>query len=443
MNIHELNNKDKKKKNTTSYMNMNDIVERKKETIPSINSNTEYHDTTTIEIHSNNKDENNFSIISEQETTTKIPIEIQITPEENQEELEYKVIESIERIIKTDLYELENIKFKLEVLNEIKNQEFETTEIERLKEELEYIIKKFEEVKNKYKNLEINSNTELQIDENEIYNLVNEYKERVTSEKSENLISEVNKQIKQIEEYVSVIDILIHVGNEKDNLETELDEKLEELQIRDDEFDKLQLEYTNIQTMNDEIEAFTKEQDKIIKELQYKIEHTETITKSIEIQTEMVTNFSKIINAIIMFEAAKKIPATPAGMIIKTNLILGAISSMSQLIEIKETKKEVINVSYTDYVIDIENNISSVHSMVNYIDKAQKNIEKISYTFKKECEEYRDSIPEYNTFLKKIEYMNKTLTEQKDIANKHKDEFDKVLEKNNDKVKKLEALKAA
>ena len=162
------------------------------------------------------------------------------------------------------MYELENIKFKLEVLNEIKNQEFETTEIERLKEELEYIIKKFEEVKNKYKNLEINSNTELQIDENEIYNLVNEYKERVASEKSENLISEVNKQIKQIEEYVSVIDILIHVGNEKDNLETELDEKLEELQIRDDEFDKLQLEYTNIQTMNDEIEAFTKEQDKII-----------------------------------------------------------------------------------------------------------------------------------------------------------------------------------
>ena len=451
MDIFELRNNKKKNEKKEPEINIeikNDLPKEKQPTVyigDEVKTVEEHEETKSIETSSSSIGENKFTIVEEEETTLEVPVEIETTLEEetNEDELELKVIKSIERVIKTDLYELENIKFKLEVLNNAQDEEIDTKEVEKLKDELEYLLGIFEEIKKKYNNIPFDSNSELQINDDEIYTLVNEYKASLAEKQDDNLISQINSEIKEIEEYVSVIETLLYVEKETDTLEETIDEKCEKFGIRDEEFDKLQKEYANIEAINENIEDFTKRQDNIIKDLNYKIEHSENISRRIETQSEIVTNFSKLIEAALMYQMAKKIPSTPAGMILKTGLMIGAATAITELVQVKEKQKEVIEVSYTDYVKDIQNNIANVDSMISSIDKAKSDIEAISYTFKKECEEYASLIPEYDKLLKNIDSMSKTLTEQKDIAKKHKTEFDKVLEKNNQKVKKLEELKTS
>lgn len=443
-------NKDIKKENNISIDTP--IKEEKVRVIPTPpTSNVEEKQTVDKE-EIRNKENNDVTIdttiIKEKETESKEEI---LTPQTSKEvdefeesiedpELEISVINAIERIIRVDQHELDNIKFEIDVISQKTEEEFEIKEVELLKEKLEDLLRKFEKIKKRYENALNKPKKNYEIDEEIIYKMLKEYKISI-SDKEVIKTEEINNDIKVINEYIGVIETILLVEKNIDKVKKDTDEKKESLNIRDDDFELLKKEYENTEKVEKDIESFTKAQDKILKDLQYKINNSEKISKRIETESRRTLDLSKFMEATILYTASKKIPPTPTGMILKTSLILSAFSAMTNIVNVEERQKEVISVSYTDYFNSIKQSINDVDSIIAQIDKAQDGISALKEKFKKDLEEYEGLIPEYSKLINNIDNMAKKLNEQKDIATENKKEFDKTLVKNNTKVKRLEALK--
>ena len=380
--------------------------------------------------------------IDPEEIVDKIPEEVILEDEINlEEELELKIIDALETILKEDLYELEELEYEFKLLNEKQETEVDYEEIEKLKEELQELLKKFELIKEKY-DIYQNSDKEnyIDLDDEFIYDLILEYKKE-TQENT--LIQQINDQVEKIEEYIGVIEKIIEIETDTDELDKELDEKLEKFEIRDEEFEKLKMEYENIEDINKLIDTFNRKQEEIMKDLDSKVNAAEDITRRVETTTSYITNFNRLIQMALLISVSKRIPPTPTGIILKTNLMLGAINAAAHFITTRENTREIVRVNYPNYENEIKNAAESTTTAITQIDDAFISIDAIREKFKNECEEYKDQIEEYDKLLKNLDNVERELKEKQKIAKKYNKKFNKILHINKEKVKRKEELETA
>lgn len=439
--------------------NENIDIELEEASIKTKNENPHFQNTSISDETKKDEESETKTVVTTEETEDeKIElIQIKIAPEEIEkqipedifldeenkveEEIELKIVDAIETLLKEDLYKLEELEYEFKVLNEKQDEEVEYEEIEKLKEELEELLRKFEIIKQRYEIYEESDKKNyIDLDDDLIYDLIIEYKKET---EDNTLIEKINDQVEKIEEYIGIIEKIIDIEKSTDDLEEELDEKLEKFEIRDEEFENLKIEYENVEDINELVDTFNRKQDEIIKDLEYKIETSEEITKKIENTTNYITNFNRLIQMAILISVSKKIPPTPTGNILKTSLMLSAINAAAHFITKKETSKLVTKVKYTDYSKSIRNAVNDTNSIITKIDSAFLDIEAIRETFKKECEEYKEQIEEYDKLIKNLDKVEKELKEKQQIAKKYNKKFNKILHINNQKVKRLEELKAS
>ena len=359
-------------------------------------------------------------------------------PDENEEALEKSVIDALERIIREDINELEQIQYELEVLKQQEEDEALTKEVEKIKKRLEDLISKFEKIRDIYYK-SISEEDLTKIDDDELYKLVTEYKENY-KDGTHNVMEIVETELRVVESYVSLIEQISDLEKEKDKLDNKIDEKLDKFQIRDDEFEEMKKDYENIEEINTTIESFNNEQDKILKELEDKMKRSENASTKVERTVSMVPHLNRLIQAAIMISISRRIPPTPHGNLIKAGLMIGAINMAAHFITREESEKQITTIKYQDFSKDLKEIGNDIDDIVLKIDDAFNNIALIKENFKKNCEEYKGLIPEYDEFMKKMDKIEKELKEKQDIAKKHSKDFDEMLEKNNAKVKRLEKL---
>lgn len=444
-------NKDKKRKteDNLTYVNENNNI---KEEVPSISiKSSEKEKETTIDTEkqvidqSKNDNDKSFSISEVTEIKTEeheiIP-EVKIIPledkdeKEDSNELELSIIDAVEKIIKEDIYELEKIEYELEVLKEKEDKEENVEEVQKLKEELQELIKKLEQIKEKYEYLPYDSNLSLLIDDEYIYSLVSEYKDTMKDEK---IVESINSDIRKIEEYISIIDKIINIEKEEENLDKLIDEKMDDLDIRDLEFEKMKEDYTDIEAIDKYIQDFSYDQEKIINELNRKIQDSISIQTKIEKEINLVPQFNKLIEAALLIAASKKLPPTLGGNLMKANLMVNAIFIASNFIKTEEKEKKITIVKYSDYSKDIIYSINATSEATTNINKALINIKDMQELFKKEC--YGANIPEYDEFMKNMINLEKELREKRSIINKYNKDFNYMLIDHNVKIKRLEEMK--
>lgn len=442
--------KDKKRKieDDLTYVNENNNI---KEDVPSISiKSSEKEKETTIDTEkqvieqSKNNNVKSFSISELTEIKTEeheiIP-EVKIIPLEEEkkeisDELELSIIDAIEKIIKEDIYELEKIEYELEVLKEKEDKEENVEEVQKLKEELQELIKKLEQIKEKYEYLPYDSNLSLLIDDEYIYSLVSEYKDTMKDEK---IVESINSDIRKIEEYISIIDKIINIEKEEEKLDKLIDEKMDDLDIRDLEFEKMKEDYTDIEAIDKYIQDFSYDQEKIINELNRKIQDSISIQTKIEKEINLVPQFNKLIEAALLIAVSKKLPPTLGGNLMKANLMVNAIFIASNFIKTEEKEKKITIVKYSDYSKDIIYSINATSEATTNINKALINIKDMQELFKKEC--YEANIPEYDEFMKNMINLEKELREKRSIINKYNKDFNYMLTDHNVKIKRLEEMK--
>ena len=344
-------------------------------------------------------------------------------------------LDEMEIMIKKNYYELENIKYELQIIKIEKDNEVETKKIDELTQKLIELMKRLEELKKDFFNKNYKDLYKGYTSDEYINRLINEYKLAI----KENDVNNASiLQVKQIEEYINIINEIINVEIETDKEKEELDIKKEELDIRDTDFDKLKDDYKDIDKINDYVDKFVKEQDYIISDIEYKVKNSTNITKNVEYKTELVVNYSKILTSTLLLATTNIIPQTRRGNLLKLGLIVGAIGNLSSVVKprLKENKT-ITKVTYTDYGREIESKIDSLDNVTLTINKAITDINDLRQTFEKEFKEYANLIPEYKDMIIKLSTIEKDLIVKKGLIKDYNQRLDTTLNKNNVKIKSL------
>lgn len=381
------------------------------------------NDEKPIEKENKKKNEINKIFINEETVLNDVTIDID-------------TLDEIEKMLIKNYNEIQAIKYELDLLEKQEDDTHTKYEIEILLEELKLIIKKFEQIKKDFYSSNFEEIYNHSDDNNYIGLLINEYKNAV---KNNELSEDVINGIKQIEEYITLINDIIEVETKKDDVEKKLDDKKEKLGIRDNEFEDMKIEYSNIEKMNNYIDGFSNEYNIIIKDIENKVAKSEEIKKTAEYKSELVVNHNRLLISTLLLAATPAIPFTRGGNLLKMGLMMSAIGGISSSFRVRTKESKVTTqINFTDYAKEIQTSINSVQDMSLMIDKTRLDIKNIREEFIREFGEYINQIPEYYDLISNLDKIEKDLLVKASIAKEYDQKLEDVLEQNNVKVKRLE-----
>ena len=246
-------------------------------------------------------------------------------------------------------------------------------------------------------------------------------------------------QIKQINEYVNIINEIINIENRANTLNNQLDDKKRKIVGNEKDFEKFESHVDDIEKTNNYIASFAKTQEQILKNIESKLSESEKVTKTIKYKNELVLNYSKLFNATLLTAVTPLIPATKGGFLIRTGLMICAITNLARLYSVKIKGKETsVNVNYIDYEKDIKKNINNVDDMTLMISNALIDLKYLKKTFSKDFGEYSNLIPEYYDMLIKLNDIEKDLLIKESMAKEYNNKLNESLNNNNVKIKRIE-----
>ena len=351
--------------------------------------------------------------------------------------LKASIVEELNRILQEDVKDLNDIHYKLKVLENYDKDAVLVEEVEHLQKELQELIKRFEEIKKKYdidyynislKDLDL-------INELEIGSIIENY---ISEGKNGHLDENIFGPIIEIKVFINILNGIIDIEKDKDSVEENLEGKLDTYKIRDEEFEKLQDNFANVEKINDEIEKYRYKANSIIDEINNKLADNVNVEKSIKSTTSIVPDINRILGATALMASSNLIPPTPTGRLFKVSLFITAAHMLATSFR-KETKeKEITHITVTDYSKFIEKNLNNISSALNDIGNALDEINYVKDTFEKEFSSFRYQIPEYDKFIENIFSIEKELSKNQVVIRGYSDEVEKALEINNQKVKTYE-----
>lgn len=374
-----------------------------------------------------------FPVVEEVDLSNKDNVDTLEKPEL----LQISIIEEIDNLLRNDAYDLRDIKYRIEVLNQQEKDEVLLENIEKIQKELEDLIRRFDEIKKKYEYAYSNISIK-DIDMINDLNLGFSISDYIVNGKEGLDNSTTLDQIHEIEEFIDIINNIIEIEKQKDMVQESVDNKLIDYSIRDEEFDKLQDQYANVEGINAALDKYNLDIDAMLKTLNEKIANSEEITRRIEVTTEIVPDLNRIMQATILLASSKMVPPTPAGNLFRATLFISAAHMLATAFTPRTEEREIVRTTVTDYSKDILNSKDSIKDVLGNIEDAFSKISYMKDTFEKEFSEFKNQIPEYDELIKNIFSIEKELTRQQTIAYDYSNRFDQALAINNEKVKKLE-----
>lgn len=351
--------------------------------------------------------------------------------------IQASIIQELNRLLEEDVKDLNDIHYKLKVIENYDKDAVLVDEVERLQKELQELIKRFEEIKKKYdinyydislKDLDL-------IDDLEVGNMIENY---ISEGKNGNFDESIFGPITQIKAYINIINGIIGIDKDKDIVEENLEEKLDTYKIRDDEFEKLQDNFADVEKINDETTKYQYKVNAIIDEINSKLANNVDIEKSIKSTTSVVPNINRILGATALMASSTLIPPTPTGRLFKASLFVVAAHMLATSFQRETQEKEITHIMVTDYSKSIEKNRDNINLALSDIAGALDEITYMKDTFEKEFAPFRNQIPEYDKFIENIFSIEKELSKNQVVIRDYSDEVERSLEINNQKIKTYE-----
>ena len=374
-----------------------------------------------------------FPVVEEVDLSNKDNVDTLEKPEL----LQVSIIEEIDNLLRNDAYDLKDIKYQIEVLNQQEKDEVLLENVEKIQKELEELIKRFEEIKKKYE-YAYSHITVKDIDMINDLNLGSTISDYIVNGKEGLDNTTTLDQIHEIEEYIDIINNIIEIEKQKDIVKESIDGKLVEYSIRDEDFIKLQDQYADVESINSALDKYNVDIDTTLKIINEKIANSTEITRRIEVTTDIVPDVNRMMQATFLLASSKMIPPTPAGHLLRASLFISAAHMMATAFTPRTEEREIVKTTVTDYSKDIINSKDSIKDVLGNIEDAFSKIGYMKNTFEKDFSEFKDQIPEYDELIKNIFSIEKELERQRSIAYDYSNKFDKALALNNEKVKKLE-----
>ncbi len=335
-----------------------------------------------------------------------------------------EILNKYERKLKDIRSDLKKLEFEYFLIQEEVNDLYRKKEAEELLNKLNIIIKKIEELKEKIKIDNLDS-----YDEKYIESLVNEYILEFNDKK-------VVKEIKDSDLYILIAEKLNELDSEKDRLSLKVTTRKEQLAVDEEKLKDLTEKYYNFKNINETLLEMQYEQEYILRNLEEKVKNStseiEKVTYEVKVMNKESNKLLKKMALFSMLQGARssKVMATMTAYFLYL---------MKKVEKPKLERKTYKKIKVEDYSLDIESSISKIESTVNLLNTTTTTLKKTIKTFKKDYEEYFDILPECGALLSNLNKVLDSLQEKEYELNKIKEQQKKLLDKNNQKVKKIRA----
>ena len=349
--------------------------------------------------------------------------------------IEVVVFEELDTMLSKDYNSLKELNLEVEVLNDIDKDNALTKEAKNLEDEFIHLFNRLKELFKKYDNIykDLDYCKLKKIDTEYIKYLINDYSSFLDKYTLKKIISPAI-----LEEYIDIINTLINLDKKKNNLEEKIEEKKEKHNIDNIAFSKMKNEYVKLETINDNVSLKNKDIEKELKKINDLIKNSESIKETVEYKKKLSFSLNKVIKGNILLSVSNMFPPTKKGNILRIGFMIMGINNLKNVIKEQEVKEIKNHYDVIDYSKKIENNIYNINDLVENIDDACKNIDEIRKKIKNEFKHYIDKIDDVKDLLININKLEKELNIKKEIALNYNNEFQKTLNENNEKVKKLD-----
>lgn len=332
-----------------------------------------------------------------------------------------KLIEEYEKRLKEIRYELRNLTYEYPNIEKEKEKARCSKQTEELIDRLNLVIKKLEQLQARIKIEDIN-----QYEDPYLYQLIQEYMQEFDNK---NWVS----QIKNSDLYLLLSEKLQEIEQEKEKLKRELLEKKERQDSKEQKLQEIKNKYDHFEDIDRHLREFQEHQKKIISNMENDIKNSIKTYEKVQTQMIELDNESKKLLELIalqmMIPKLKGVKTMIGATIIYMHFMRKFLSP-----DIKTKKYQLIQVE--DYSKTIENSLYEIDKTSLDLKNISQRLREMLIDFKREYQEYIDTIPECRNLLQNLEKVQDHLSEKEYELTKLKQKQEKNLQVNNEKVKK-------
>lgn len=319
--------------------------------------------------------------------------------------LNNQIVNKIKKRLVKYLDEIEILESELCVINTLSKDETTIEELNKTKDKINTLINKINSLKEKYKLIKNYVDDEIFIDDKDDFldEDIDYLKQLATSVEIGKNKSAINK-IKEYKLLSVELDVIETKVKDLNNIK---EKTKEELNLRDDNYQKLLNTYINNQTITEQCQKMMAEQEKTLSNI--KVDDieviTNTTTKLVGIGEVFRSGLKYIGSVINPFKYTKN--GIAQSTILAKNLLNNAINNMHM-----ETKTK-ISYQTTDYSYEIDRCLNELEYVSRTIDKSLEDITYLKNRYISELIKYKYRVPKIAKTYQDITKLEKMLLSNK------------------------------
>ncbi len=331
----------------------------------------------------------------------------------------HKLISEYEKELKDIRYDLRQLIYEYSVLEDDSEKISNNKDADIILDRLSNVIDKIDELKSRIRIDRLD-----EYDDNYIYYLIEDYLGEFSEGKA---IS----TMKDSPLYIEIASKINELDSKKDDLSVKVNDKKDELEDANKKFEEFKDRYYSVDKINNELLKFQYEQDKLLLEIQEKVKDATSVSEKIRYEFEGMNAQSRRLLNIINLQLFLPGPRFAKSLAANTALYL---LFMRNIMKPRVVSKKYKVVRVKDYSDDIERNIDSLVDASRLLRSTSSQIDKMIIEINNDFKDYFDSIPEISETLSNLYKIKSEVLEKEYEMQKLKEQQEKVLEENNDKV---------
>lgn len=360
-----------------------------------------------------------------------------IEKEERKDELlEYQVIRELERLLKNCNYELKQLYIEESILSKEVDKSSTEKDLDYILNEIDNLLLYLKKIRNQLEPIQKSYDLDqiYQLHNKELTQLIEEYKQQVKSQKQ---IEGTLSDIKRKEEYTSLIKRIIQFERMQDELRQRVEEKKQQMALREEDFQKAKEEFLKIDEAKTYINSYIKDSERKIHFIEERINEAVDITTKTEIKLHY--SLEAIVKTMILLRMIRKNPMQKANGLAAIQTLM-ALDLIKNLLTPEQRQINITTYHLTDYRDFILNSLNDVSEIQRLITNGLYQIKDLRSYIEKQFGEYKNEIREYNDLLSSMDRMEIELTEREYNINHIQSEMQNQLETNNYKVLRYQNL---
>lgn len=333
----------------------------------------------------------------------------------------HKIVEVYEEKLKDLRYELRNVIYEYNVLVEEEKGAVLSKDAELIIDKLNDVLDRLERLKAMLKVEDLDK-----YDDNYIYTLIEGY---LSEFKDKRFVSE----IKDSPLYVMISDKLDEIDTKKDKFSKKVSLKKDALAEKEIDFEALKSKFYSVDKLNKELLEFQEEQERVLKEVEEKVNNAIDVSERVEVQFAAMSRQSRRLMRMLTLQMLLPGPRFARGAAAGTAAYL---HFMRGIVNPQTVTRRYKVITVTDYSDEITNSVRMIDRASDTLTRTSYEVDKMISQIKGQFADYIGVIPECDEVLANLNKIKRDLEEKEYEMKKIKEQQLLVLEKNNAKVKK-------